>query len=74
MRLHDAHAPKLRRDPEVQALLDETVDALARSRVSLQQSKEALIRANRDNDIQRAQLAELHRSISALIPRSPFSW
>lgn len=64
MPLPTAHPWHLSRDPEVQTLLDETVDVLARSRVSLRQSSDALIRADRDNAHQRKQLTELRVAIS----------
>jgi hypothetical protein len=59
---------------EVESRLDETVDALAQSRISLQRSNEALIRSKRDNDHQRQQLAEFRRAIGLLeTPLSPAS-
>jgi hypothetical protein len=63
MPLPTAHPWHLSRDPDVQTLLDETVDVLARSRVSLRRSSEALIRADRDSAHQRKRLTELRRAI-----------
>ena len=45
----------------VESRLDETVDALARSRLSLRRSNEALIRSRRNNDDQRRLLIEFRR-------------
>jgi len=59
---------RLSRDPEVQSLLDETVEVLASSRISLRESSESLIRAERDNDQQRKQLAESRRLIALRSP------
>jgi len=66
MPLVEAHPWHLSRDPEVQTLLDETVDALARSRLALAQSSDALIRADRENAHQRKQLTELRRALSGI--------
>jgi len=59
---------RLSRDPEVQSLLDQTVEVLASSRISLRESSESLIRAERDNDQQRKQLAESRRLIALRSP------
>jgi len=64
MSLPQAHPWHLSREPEVQTLLDETVDVVARSRVSLRQSNEALIRADRDNSYQRQRLEQSRRILS----------
>ena len=64
MPLPPAHPWYLSRDPEVQTLLDESVDVVARSRVSLRKSNEALIRADRDNSYQRQQLEQSRRTLS----------
>lgn len=64
MSLVEAHPWHLSRDPEVQTLLDETVDVLARSRVSLRQSSDALIRADRHNAQQRELLQVSRRVLS----------
>jgi hypothetical protein len=65
MPLSQAHPARLA-DKELQRLLADSGQALARSTARLQQSQAALIRAHRDNDHQRGQLAESRRAISLL--------
>lgn len=78
MPLPEAHPMYPSRDPEVQSLLDETVDALVRSRVSLRKSNGALIRADQEHAQHRKQLEDSRRTLSApasaLRPEDPTSW
>lgn len=71
MPLPEAHPRYRSRDPEVQSLLDETVDALARARVSLQNSNGALIRADQENAQHRKQLEDSRRRLN--MPASPLT-
>jgi len=65
MPLPQAHPARLA-DRELQRLLADSAEALVRSTARLRESQAALIRAHRDNDHQRGQLAEFRRAISLL--------
>ena len=65
MPLPKAQPARLSR-PEIDALLEETADALVLSWVSLRRSNEALIQANRENVRLRKLLEEIRLAISFL--------
>ena len=65
MPLQKVHPVRLY-DEQLQQMLTATAKMLAQSHVRLREAGDALIRANRDNDRQRKQLAEFYRGISLL--------